>query len=322
MTTMHVVKKNSRILLQMLAAFSFWAAMISPAAGEVKADYLYNLSDFNGAVPCSWVKFAVDRERKEIYVSNPSDSTVRVFNDAGMELYSFGDDGEMGNIRDLTLDGNGNLLVLSGLGEGFTVIRADFRGEQKGKMTFSNLPPGYLSGFSPDRILYRDGTLYLVDRNAKRVLVTDQQGAYKTGYDLREILKLTEKKKQDATIIGFTVDRDGDLLFTIPVFFMAYVVSPDHKVRSFGVSGSSPGKFNIIGGIVTDSKGFIYVADTLRCVVSVFNKKDFSFKGDFGYRGLDPGGLVAPMELAAMNDKIYVTQSMNRGVSVYKVFAE
>jgi len=296
--------------------------MTSPAAGEVRADYLYNLSDFNGAVPCSWVKFAVDSERKEIYVSNPSDSTVRVFNDAGMELYSFGDDGELGNIRDLTLDGNGNLLILSGLGEGFTVIRADFRGEQKGKMAFSNLPPGYLSGFSPDRMVYRDGTLYLVDKNAKRVLVTDQQGAYKTGYDLGEILKLTEKKKRDSAIIGFTVDRDGDLLFTIPVFFSAYVVSPDHKVRSFGVSGSSPGKFNIIGGIVTDSRGYLYVADTLCCVVSVFDKKDFSFKGDFGYRGLDLGGLIAPMELAAMNDKIYVTQSMNRGVSVYKIFAE
>ena len=61
------------------------------------------------------------------------------------------------------------------------------------------------------------------------------------------------------------------------------------------------------------------MADTLRCVVSAFDKKDFTFKGDFGYRGLEPGNLIAPMELAAMNDRIYVSQSMNRGVSVYKI---
>ena len=188
-------------------------------------------------------------------MSNPSDSTVRVFNAAGMELYNFGDDGELGYIRDLTLDAGGDLLILTGLGKGFTIVRTDFRGEQKGKMAFSNVPAGYESGFSPDRILFRDGMLYLVDRNTMRVLVTDRQGVYKTDYDLGEILKLSEKKKRDALIIGFTVDHDGDLLFTIPVYFTVYVVSPDHKVRTSASAGAAPASSISSAGLSRMTKG-------------------------------------------------------------------
>jgi outer membrane protein assembly factor BamB len=96
-------------------------------------------------------------------------------------------------------------------------------------------------------------------------------------------------------------------------------MTPDKKMRMFGTRGSSPGKFNIVSGITADDQGNIFVTDTLRCVVIAFDK-DFNFKTEFGYRGLDPGNLIAPMELVVNNDRVYVSQSRSRGVSVYRIF--
>lgn len=321
MLTIKVNIKGLLRLFRIIPAILFLlACLAAPVTGEeVRADYLYSLSDFTGAVPYNWVRLAADRERKEMYVSNPSDLSVRIFNNSGMELYNFGDDGDLGYIKDLTLGENGDIFVLSGLGQDYSVIRANYRGERREKIALSNIPPAYSARFVPDRIIFREGALYLADTVSMKVLVTDQHGAYKTDYDLGVLLKLDEKKIRDSGIAGFTVDRDGDLLFTIPVHFQVYIVSPDRSVRGFGISGSSPGKFNIIAGIIADDRGNLYVTDTLRCVVGVFAKKDFTFKGEFGYRGFDPGNLIAPRELAFLDDKIYVTQSRNRGVSVFRI---
>lgn len=320
----HISVKRSLRLFGIIPATLFLLAGLSaPAtAEEVKTDYLFNLSDFTGTVPYNWVQLAADRARREVYVSNPSDLTVRIFNNNGMGLYTFGDDGELGTINDLALDENGTLFVLSGVGREYSVLLANYRGERTGRVTFTNLPPGVSKEFAPDRIIFREGALYLVDRFSMKVLVTDRNGVYKTDYDLGALLRLTEQKKRDSGIVGFSVDREGNLLFTIPVFFKAYVVSPALEIRSFGVNGSSPGKFNIIGGIAADEKGYLYVADTLRCVVMIFDKNNFNFKGEFGYRGFDPGNLIAPTDLLSLDDKIYVTQGRGRGVSVYRIAVE
>ena len=71
--------------------------------------------------------------------------------------------------------------------------------------------------------------------------------------------------------------------------------------------------------MAADERGSIFVADTLRCVVMIFDR-ELRFLKEFGYRGLEPGSLIAPMELAADgNGRVYVSQSANRGVSVYRL---
>jgi hypothetical protein len=96
-------------------------------------------------------------------------------------------------------------------------------------------------------------------------------------------------------------------------------MTPDKHVQAFGARGSSPGKFNVVSGIAADDKGNIYLTDTLRCVVMVFDK-ELNFRKEFGFRGLEPGNLIAPMELAVNSDRVYVAQTRSRGVSVYRMF--
>jgi len=88
---------------------------------------------------------------------------------------------------------------------------------------------------------------------------------------------------------------------------------------TFGVSGSGPGRFGVVGGIVADEMGYTYVADRLKSVVLIFDG-DFKFMKEFGYRGPGPDNLVGPKYLALdAQGKLYVSQLKDRGISVFKI---
>ena len=84
------LRKSLRRSWLIVAALISMLALHSPPAlaAAVELSYIYNLSDFNGAIPSSWVRFAADREAKELYVVNPSDQSVSVIHHPGELLYS------------------------------------------------------------------------------------------------------------------------------------------------------------------------------------------------------------------------------------------
>jgi hypothetical protein len=316
--------KLSKTKLIMLLVILFLMVYSASTYAEVRASYLYRLSTFTGPIPYNWVELTIDKEKIEVYVCDGSDRSVRIFNENGMEIYNFGEDSDLGNINitHLAVDKDGNILLLSYKweikGTSYSIIRCNYRGEVISRFEPHNLPSDF-SGFLPIRIIYREDRLYLVDKNQMKVVVTDMSGAYLDGYDLAALLRLDEKKRANTGIVGFNLDREGNIFFTIPVLFQAYKLSPDRKIVSFGQRGSAPGRFNIVGCIASDDRGYLYLTDTLRCVVMVFDK-DFKFLKEFGYRGFGPENLIAPMELAVDNrGRIYVSQSARRGVSVFQV---
>ena len=312
---MSLLRKHTVHILLFLALI---VSVRQAGAEEVKASFLYALSDATGTIPYNWVKLSADAAKHEVYVVNPSDLTIRVFNDQGMEVYSFGDDLSLGYVSDLAVNEQGDMLILSVKGAMHALARGNYRGEPKGVIALKDFPPAYTEGFSPRTLAYRAGHIYLVDKERMKVAVTDGEGRFETGYDLAPLLKVEEKKRLETGIVGFSVDPQGNLLFTVPTIFTAGVLSPDGKLKTFGTKGSTPGRFNIVGGIAADDKGYIYVADTLRCVVMVFDR-EFTFKTEFGYRGTEPENFIAPMDIVAMDGRVYVTQSRSRGVSVFRV---
>ena len=294
----------------------------SSAQGAVKGNYLYNLSHFTGTIPYSWPMVRVNDRDGEIYVAYQN--FVRVFNETGMEIYSFGDELDLGSIVDLALDRDGNILLLSNRWSESTrridyeITRCNYRGEPISKIEKRNLPSTF-SEFIPNRMVYREGDLYLASLASMVVVVTDAEGVFKQGYDILPLLDLDEKEKADAMMVGFSVDKEGNILFTIPPIFKAFKLSPDRKITYFGKPGSAPGKFNIVAGIGSDSRGNILVVDKLKCAIMVFDK-DFRFLTQFSSRGYKPGYLIAPDDIAIdKNGRIYVTQGGKKGVSVFKL---
>ncbi|MDZ4383183.1 MAG: hypothetical protein U0937_00920, partial [Thermodesulfovibrionia bacterium] len=146
-------------------------------------------------------------------------------------------------------------------------------------------------------------------------------GIFLDGYDINALLDLKEKERYDKQIGGFDLDNEGNMIFTVPTMFRAFVVSPDRTMKTFGSAGNSPGKFSVVAGIAKDDRGNYLVVDTLKSVVMIFDK-NFEFLLEFGYRGFAREGLIAPKEAVSYKDKIYITQGRKRGVSVFKIITD
>ena len=316
--------KNRYLKIQFLAliAVMILVAYSSSAQGAVRGTFLYNLSNFTGSLSYEWPRVLTDNERNEVYVLYQN--FIRVFNEVGMEIYSFGDELDLGAIVDIALDREGNILLLShrwspaGDRVNYEITRCNYRGEPISKIEIKNLPSQY-SKFLPNRMIYREGNLYLASLMTMVVVVTDVDGVFKEVYDILPLLELEERVKEDAMMEGFSIDREGNILFTIPPLFRVYKISPDRRITYFGRPGGAPGRFNIVAGIVTDSRGNILVVDKLKCAVMVYDK-NFNFLNQFGSWGWKLGFLIAPEDIAIDNqDRVYVTQAGKRGISVFKM---
>ncbi|SPQ00546.1 conserved exported hypothetical protein [Candidatus Sulfobium mesophilum] len=333
---MSIMRASMLTLLTVIAL----TVLTGTARGEAKGTYLYTLSDFTGSVPTSSARVSVDDFHKEVYVT--SGDLIRVFNDKGMEIYSFGENLNVGVLYDAAVDEKGNIYVLSHSYERkqFIITLCNFRGEPIREISLTNIPPQF-QGISPSRMVYRKGTLYLVSDSGMVVVMTDANGVFKDGIDLFPLMDVKsddrgkrgrkgedrdkekkELKRDDYGISGFSVDHEGNLLFVSPITAKAFIVFADRTVDSFGKRGSAPGRFAIPRGIVRDKSGNYIVSDILRCVVMIFDKK-FDFITEFGGRGYGPSNLIGPTEIVLSEDsKLYVTQLTERGVSVYNIVGD
>jgi|MudIll2142460700_1097286.scaffolds.fasta_scaffold51273_2 hypothetical protein len=305
----------------LIAVFIVMATLISPVqAATVNTFFLYKLSDFTGVTSYMGGKMHIDRDRNETYVLYQN--TVKVYNDKGMEIYRFGDSENLGRIQDLAVDREGYILILSYIEKGhdldMVIIRCNYRGDPIGRTAITGIPSDF-SEFHPGTMVYRDGRIYLADTATLRIAVIDMNGQVQKSIDLLPIMELKEKDRGDVQMGGFSVDTAGNILFTLPVLFSATVLSPDGKVSSFGEPGSLPGKFGVVSDITRDNRGNIFVADRLKSVVNVYDSS-FKFLLEVGGRGNAPGSLVVPQALAIdADDRLYVTQLANRGVSVFRL---
>ncbi len=254
-----------------------------------------------------WAALAFDAPSSELMVV--ANGVVDIFNDNGLPTYSFGEDPGFGTPRAAAVLENGDILLLtSGDQASWALVRCNFRGEPLVRIEPSGVPAEFATEFTPTALALSKGRIYLADTNSMRVLAVTPDGAAVASYDLATIVGLGSRSRSDAMMRGFAVDRSGNLLFTLASSFSAYLVSPEGKVRAFGSKGSSPGKFNVVAGITEDEDGRLYLTDSLRAVVMVFDPS-FRFLGEFGYRGADPENLASPFNLVVGNGRVYVSQS-------------
>ena len=287
-----------------------------PVIANVRATFLYGLSNFTGKIPYSATRMSVDKKSGEIYVIY--ENLLKVFNPAGMEIYHFGEDLDVGQIVDLTVVANGDLLLLTVKDSRETLVQCNYRGDPISRRDLKKMPPEF-SGFVATRLVCHGDSLYFASGEGMKIAITDLEGNFKKGYDLISLLELKEEDRGNMEIYGFSVDGNGNILFTIAVLFKAFVLSDEGKLSYFGKAGGAPGKFNIVSGIVRDSQGNFLVVDRLKSAVMIFDEK-FNFVTQFGYRGLRPENLFAPDDIAIdSNDRIYVTQERKRGISVFKL---
>src|SRR3990167_5407625 len=148
--------------------------------------FLHSLASTAGGLPMSGVSVVWEPSHRELYVSG--NGLVRVFNEAGMQVFEFGEDPAVGGILAAVPLENGELIALSFLEGKLSLLRVDFRGEPLGRVSLS--VPEAFEGFTPTVLRHAAGKLYLADAGQMKVLVVDPQGAFLDGYDLGELLQL------------------------------------------------------------------------------------------------------------------------------------
>lgn len=301
-TAMKTYTATTLAAAALLAAAPGWAAL--------RVTALYPLADTAEKLSFGWSPLTWDPQAGELYVVDKARGTVDVFNDNGMLVYSFGD-AAVGQITSVVTLEDGSLLVLANKDSVPGVVRCNFRGEFLGRVELAGVPARFAEGFRPEILQVARERIYLADKATKQVLVTGLDGVYETYYDLSQLSAEDGRARgNDEEMRGFSVASDGTMLFTVAGLFRAFVVSPTGQARGFGAKGSVPGKFGVVGGIVADESGHLFVADTLRAVVLVFDRETLSFIGEFGGSGPRAARVVNPLELAVGNGRVYVTQSI------------
>lgn len=285
------------------------------AAQPVEPKYLYTLSTFAGPIRDDFVRLHVDDERKETYVI--FQSLVRIFNPSGMEVFSFGDGLDLGQIVDAATDRNGDIILLSYKDARPLVTRCNFRGVPRSRVDVTGLRDGV--PFSPSRLIIQKDAWYFPSFTAANVIVTDAAGEFRRQVELAPIIASGEREKGagGGEIVGFTIDQEGNIFFTVPTLFKVFKLTPDGTLSTFGSPGSAAGRFGVVAGVAVDRRGNIFVADKLKCAVIAFDK-DFKFLREFGYRGARPENLIVPDDVVIdAGDRLYVSQGRKRGVSVF-----
>lgn len=328
--------KKSLLTYCILTSIFLVSMGVRPANG-MRAVFIERLANFEGIVPSIWSRVAVEKDRTEVFTLNPRERRIRIFDEHGMEIFSIGDDVELSGATDIDVGEEGDIYVVYPRGEEHKILRLDYKGELLGPIDLKNIPDDFQS-LSPSLVQYMDGMLYLADTAAMDVVVTDTDGLFQKGYHLNaEVRKMEEDFKGRAgseefttperfkmvDMFGFWVDPEGNIFFTVPVLFTVFKLQVDGEMKMFGTAGGAKGKFGVVAGITTDSKGNIYVTDRLRSVVAIFDSS-FNFLTEFGLRGFLPGSLVVPDDLVINNEQglIYVGQAANRGVSVFRIVAD
>jgi hypothetical protein len=298
-------------LAALLGALALAAAPPRPSSAP-EPTFLFDIATTAGSATSTWASVAYDRQHDELFVVYGGQ--VHVFNASAMESYTFGGDGDVGSVERVGLLESGEMLLITSEEGRRTILRCDFRGDRLGRFEVRGLPAEY-AGFAPDRVLVQGGKVHLVQNQAMRVVVTDPEGRVEATHDLAALVR-KENPAIKLGLSGFWVDAQGSFYFTMPLAFTAFVMSPQRELRQFGVRGSAPGKFNVVGAISADERGNVFVLDRLRSVVMVFDPS-LKFLQEFGYRGDGPTNLVAPFDLAVGNGKVFVSQARERGVKVF-----
>lgn len=156
------------------------------------------------------------------------------------------------------------------------------------------------------------GRLYVTDTLSHSIVVLDADGKRLFEFGSRGTGEGEFNYPSHLTL------ADGRLYVNDTMNFRLQAFDLDGKfISSFGSHGDGTGDFAQPKGIGVDSEGHIYVVDALFNRVQIFDKAG-ALLLVFGGDGTAPGEFWLPSGLHIVGDRIYVADSYNRRVQIFK----
>jgi DNA-binding beta-propeller fold protein YncE len=165
----------------------------------------------------------------------------------------------------------------------------------------------------PTGIVAAQDRLYVVDTLQHRVIIVGLAGNIVGGFGSHGVAD-----GQFNLPTNIARGADGRLYVADTMNFRVQVFDRDGQfLRTFGQLGDGSGDLNRAKGVGVDSEGHIYVVDGLHDVVQVFDNEGHLLLG-FGESGSGDGQFWLPTGLTIANDVVYVADSANHRIEVFR----
>jgi len=254
----------------------------------------------------------------QIYVVDGVNNKIKIFNDKGQALSSFGEKGdENGQFRfplGIDIDDAGRIYIADSGNHRVQVFNKD-----AGFISKIDLPD--LKGKPADP------TDVAVDNSRNRLYVADNDNHRILLYDLstmKLIKSIGEPGEQELMFrypFFIALDNEQYLYIVDVINTRVQVINPDGLFVTFiGGWGVEKGQFFRPKGIAVDTKNKIYVTDSYMGVIQVFNTLG-EFKGVLGNaKKQELQRFKTPVGICIDNhNRIYVVEMLAQKVSVYSI---
>jgi sugar lactone lactonase YvrE len=169
----------------------------------------------------------------------------------------------------------------------------------------------------PTGVAVAGGRVWVADPPAHRLVAFEPDG--------RVALRIGEEGGGPGQLefpSGVGVDGAGNLLVVDALNFRISRFSPDGRFLSaFGERGDESGELARPKAVATDARGRIYVSDAQRDTILVYSDQG-AFDYALGEPGSDPGQVVLPAGLAVSGDRVFVADSGNGRIEVYRLLGD
>jgi DNA-binding beta-propeller fold protein YncE len=248
--------------------------------------------------------YSVAVSARLIAVADPGAPAVHLFDKQNKTYHALTSAGEHRFVSPIGVALSDDRLFIadSGLSKVFILNR-----RFKLLMTLENFQRPTSLAYDPKR-----QRLYVTDTPAHEIQVYSQNGEL--------LFTIGERGDQQIQFnfpshLAFNKDR---LFVNDTMNFRIQVLNPDGQhLGGFGKHGSGSGYFAQPKGVAVDSEGHIYVAEALSNQVQIFDD-NAKFLLGFGNSGEGPGSFRMPTGLAIWGDMIYVADSYNQRVQVFR----
>ena len=236
-------------------------------------------------------------KKGELVITESDEHCVTVLSPSGEKILSFSTPGS-GELRGVTIDGEGNLLVAKNQIQKFTWDGQFLTAVGGGPFQFKH----------PKSIAFntRNNKIYVADRDNNCIQVLNSDLSFSSIFGNRG-----SGKGQFNHPRGVSCDSSGQVFVADTGNNRIQVFTAEGKFTSmFGQRGSGRGELNHPFNIFVDADGIVYVSEDVNHRISVFTSEG-SFVTSFGSKGKGLGQFYRPRSIAVDNSGVVYVCDLN-----------
>ena len=258
----------------------------------------------------------------KVYVSDPGNSMVYVYDMVNREVHMLGRDDAVGLFRNpvgIALDPQGNLYVADPAQNSVLIFDRNEKPVRSIPMKETVERP---TGLAFDA---KNNHLLVVDSKGHRVFIYKPDGTLVGSFGKRG------NGDGEFNYPGaITVDHQGEIVVVDTMNARVEIFDGSGKfLRKFGNRGDGPSDFQLLKGVAVDSDDDIYVTDGKASKIVIYSSKGEYLLTIGGlYSALTtgkeaPGGFVIPEGIDIdKNDTIYVVDQLNKRFQVFQYISD